>query len=125
MIALFLQEILSKLSEFGTMQQAGFNPFQAMLFNVLSSMFSFAGAAAGIAFLNSYQMQYLFSVACGFMLHHAFAIILPQMEECERMMVCNGSNPIWPFAIQNFGLLLGYITCAVLAYEEVEHNLPW
>lgn len=57
MTAFVIQELLHKVSDFVLFQQSGFNPFQALILNLISSLISIAGGAVGILVMNSFTMQ--------------------------------------------------------------------
>lgn len=124
-IALFIQELFHKLSDFLVLQQSGFNPMQSIIVNLCGSSLSLVGCTFGINLINSYTMEYATVCGIGFLLYAAFGVILPELEHAEQMMVMAGNNPAWPFCLQNIGMTIGFVFCGCLTYIEFNHGLPW
>jgi len=114
-IAIFLHELPHELGDFAIYQNLGLSIWKALLLNLFSACCSFGGLFLGLSLAEKTEAgNWLLSATIGLFIYISLVNILPQLK------LTNTTPNRWArFAVQNAGLLIGFIAMALLgAYEE-------
>ncbi|KAH1177826.1 hypothetical protein KIL84_011528 [Mauremys mutica] len=101
------------LCDFVILLNAGMTIQQALFFNFISACCCYLGLAFGILAGSHFSANWIFALAGGMFLYIALADMFPEMNEVSQEDERNGSALI-AFAIQNAGLLTGFIIMLLL-----------
>jgi len=117
-IAVVCHELPHEVGDFAILLSTGNSVKRALLLNFLSALTCFAGVYPGIAFgQNDTLRQWIFAAVAGGFLYVALVHMLHEIKEF-------GPLPRYvSVALQNIGLLLGFIIILILAvYEDKIHE---
>jgi len=114
-IAIFLHELPHELGDFAIYQNFGLSIWKALLLNLFSACCSFGGLFLGLSLAEKTEAgNWLLSATIGLFIYISLVNILPQLKLTSKT-----PNRWARFAVQNAGLLIGFIAMALLgAYEE-------
>ncbi|XP_039378268.1 metal cation symporter ZIP14 isoform X3 [Mauremys reevesii] len=112
-VAILCEEFPHELGDFVILLNAGMTIQQALFFNFISACCCYLGLAFGILAGSHFSANWIFALAGGMFLYIALADMFPEMNEVSQEDERNGSALI-AFAIQNAGLLTGFIIMLLL-----------
>ncbi|XP_074837823.1 metal cation symporter ZIP14 isoform X2 [Carettochelys insculpta] len=112
-VAILCEEFPHELGDFVILLNAGMTIQQALFFNFISACCCYLGLAFGILAGSHFSANWIFALAGGMFLYIALADMFPEMNEVSQEDERNGSTLI-AFAIQNAGLLTGFIIMLLL-----------
>ncbi|MFT7796633.1 zinc transporter ZIP14 [Arapaima gigas] len=114
-IAILCEEFPHELGDFVILLNAGMSIQQALFFNFLSACCCYLGMGFGILAGSHFSANWIFALAGGMFLYIALADMFPEMNEVSRdEEEGGGSGSLVTFAIQNAGLLTGFIIMLLL-----------
>ena len=92
MTAVFLQELPHRIGDYAVLVNAGMTPFQATLFNLISTSTAYLGCLLGLLLLDSglIKEEYIFGIGAGVFLYVAVGALTPELREAEEISVEKG-----------------------------------
>ncbi|MCG8698602.1 MAG: ZIP family metal transporter [Bacteroidales bacterium] len=114
-LAIALHEIPQELGDYGVLLKAGYSHKKALLFNFLSALSSFIGAACVLLIPKTYEhfIPYLFPISVAGFLYLALSNLLPELHKTK-------GNRIW--LIQLAGIATGIVFLIILMTSNGHHH---
>ncbi|XP_042200509.1 metal cation symporter ZIP14 [Callorhinchus milii] len=113
-IAILCEEFPHELGDFVILLNAGMSLQQALFFNFLSACCCYLGLGFGILAGRHFSASWIFALAGGMFLYIALADMFPEMNEVSKDEDGEESQSLMVFALQNAGLLTGFIIMLLL-----------
>lgn len=110
MLAVFMQELPHRIGDYAVLVNAGMTPFQATIFNLLSTATAYLGCLMGLLLLDSGAIEptYIFGIGTGIFLYVAVGALTPELAEAEEISFHKGLTRTTIFALQNAGIFFGF-----------------
>ncbi|XP_077295747.1 zinc/iron regulated transporter-related protein 71B [Arctopsyche grandis] len=113
-LAVFCHELPHELGDFAVLLRSGMSMKKAICFNVLSSILSFVGTAAGLWLAEDHESssQWIYAATAGTFLYIALADLVPELNE-------NGNKSYCEFILAFVGIVCGGgIMLSIALYED-------
>lgn len=113
-LAVFFHELPHELGDFAVLLRSGMSMKKALCCNVLSSILSFAGTAAGLwlAEDHAYLSQWIYAATAGTFLYIGLADLIPELNE-------NGNKSVIEVFLSLIGIISGgTIMLSIALYED-------
>ena len=83
---------LVRIGDYAVLVNAGMTPFQATLFNLISTGTAYLGCLIGLLLLDSGAIEpaYIFAIGTGIFLYVAVGALTPELAEAEEISVAKG-----------------------------------
>ncbi len=103
-IAVFFHELPHEIGDFAVLRRAGVTMKNAVIFNIVSSIFCFVGVILGmlIGGIESAN-EWIFLFIAGTFIYISLVDIMPELNENDTA----NDTKVFNFFIQNMGILLG------------------
>jgi len=110
MTAISIYTFVCCFGDYAVLVNAGMTPFQATIFNMLSTATAYIGCLLGLLLLDSgvIKEEYIFGVGAGVCLYVAVAALTPELREAELISLEKGLTKNVIFILQNVGMLFGF-----------------
>lgn len=122
-ISIMLEELPHEFGDFAILLSAGFSVKMALLCNFLSACSAYIGLIIGLAIGEIPSgATVVFALTTGFFLYISLSDMLPEMRETIRTAAKAGDHTLKIFAMQCFGLAVGFlcITAILLSEKYIE-----
>ncbi|XP_066570613.1 metal cation symporter ZIP14 isoform X1 [Amia ocellicauda] len=113
-VAILCEEFPHELGDFVILLNAGMSIQQALFFNFISACCCYLGMGFGILAGSHFSANWIFALAGGMFLYIALADMFPEMNEVSKEEEGGVGSSLVSFAIQNAGLLTGFIIMLLL-----------
>ncbi|XP_038053257.1 metal cation symporter ZIP14-like isoform X1 [Patiria miniata] len=114
-VAVICEEFPHELGDFAILLKSGMTVKQALTFNLLSALTCYGGLVVGILVGQLTSLEpYIFALAGGMFLYISLVDMLPELTSVNQHEDFNLRSSLKIFAIQNAGLLTGYVIMILL-----------
>ena len=115
-----MPKVLSILGDFALLLKAGMSVKQAIFYNLVSSVLSYAGMVAGLLLGQiSHVTPWIFAATAGIFLYVALVDMVPELNQAvEADSRTSASKALFTFFLQNVGIIIGIFTLYILAVNE-------
>ncbi|EDO37361.1 predicted protein [Nematostella vectensis] len=124
-LAIFCEEVPHELGDFAVLLSGGMTVRQALGFNFLSACVCFVGMAIGLLLgYTTHAVKWIYALAGGMFVYIALVAMLPEVNQMS-MRAGQGSvrKNLKVFAMQNVGMICGFIIMFVLAMYQSQITL--
>ncbi|PAA75863.1 hypothetical protein BOX15_Mlig017980g1 [Macrostomum lignano] len=114
-LAVLCEELPHELGDFAILLSAGMSMPMALLCNFLSACTCYLGFALGVALGETDASVWIFAIASGMFLYIGLVDMLPAVSSSLEQPEARQSGRAKLFALQNLGLLVGFVAILMLA----------
>uniref|UniRef100_A0A1I8GLX9 Zinc transporter ZIP10 n=1 Tax=Macrostomum lignano TaxID=282301 RepID=A0A1I8GLX9_9PLAT len=114
-LAVLCEELPHELGDFAILLSAGMSMPMALLCNFLSACTCYLGFALGVALGETDASVWIFAIASGMFLYIGLVDMLPAVSSSLEQPEALQSGRAKLFALQNLGLLVGFVAILMLA----------